>query len=218
MDLVKEKSLAKCCPELALEWHPTKNGDLLPRMFTHGTKKNVWWKCGKCGHEWQAIVKNRVGGAGCPYCSSNRILFFNIIYRYITLNKYNKYNYQYINNCKRNTSRICKYLTNQKLYSIINLQSYFFTITYYFKYAGVAELADAPDLGSGIFRCAGSTPVARTNTKSAPSGALFVLVPRVQGLKDCRLLQGKTAVFSRRGRVDICRRQIHHHSREARPY
>ena len=26
-----------------------------------------------------------------------------------------------------------------------------FTITYYFKYAGVAELADAPDLGSGIF-------------------------------------------------------------------
>lgn len=31
-----------------------------------------------------------------------------------------------------------------------------------FFFAGVAELADAPDLGSGIFRCAGSTPVART--------------------------------------------------------
>ena len=30
------------------------------------------------------------------------------------------------------------------------------------KYAGVAELADVPDLGSGVFRRAGSTPVART--------------------------------------------------------
>ncbi len=29
-------------------------------------------------------------------------------------------------------------------------------------FAGMAELADAPDLGSGIFRCAGSSPVTRT--------------------------------------------------------
>jgi hypothetical protein len=33
--------------------------------------------------------------------------------------------------------------------------------------AGVAELADAPDLGSGIERCAGSIPVARTNSTRA---------------------------------------------------
>ncbi len=32
------------------------------------------------------------------------------------------------------------------------------------KYAGVAELADAPDLGSGIHRCAGSSPVTRTKS------------------------------------------------------
>ena len=31
------------------------------------------------------------------------------------------------------------------------------------KYAGVAELADAPDLGSGVNRCAGSSPVTRTS-------------------------------------------------------
>ena len=30
------------------------------------------------------------------------------------------------------------------------------------KYAGVAELADALDLGSSVNRCAGSSPVART--------------------------------------------------------
>ena len=31
--------------------------------------------------------------------------------------------------------------------------------------AGMAELADAPDLGSGTARCAGSSPVTRTNSK-----------------------------------------------------
>ena len=30
-------------------------------------------------------------------------------------------------------------------------------------FAGVAELADAPDLGSGVNRCAGSSPVTRTS-------------------------------------------------------
>ena len=30
--------------------------------------------------------------------------------------------------------------------------------------AGVAELVDAPDLGSGIFGCGGSSPFARTIT------------------------------------------------------
>ena len=32
------------------------------------------------------------------------------------------------------------------------------------EYAGVAELADAPDLGSGIARCEGSSPFARKKT------------------------------------------------------
>ena len=43
---------------------------------------------------------------------------------------------------------------------------------YYF--AGVAELADAPDLGSGVFRCAGSTPVTRTkNGLNGNIGSVF---------------------------------------------
>lgn len=33
---------------------------------------------------------------------------------------------------------------------------------YLLQLAGMAELADAPDLGSGIERCAGSTPVPGT--------------------------------------------------------
>ena len=34
-------------------------------------------------------------------------------------------------------------------------------------FAGVAELADAPDLGSDAARRGGSTPFTRTNTKNA---------------------------------------------------
>jgi hypothetical protein len=33
-------------------------------------------------------------------------------------------------------------------------------------YAGVAKLVDAPDLGSGIVRCGGSSPFARTSLRS----------------------------------------------------
>ncbi|WP_074848134.1 zinc-ribbon domain-containing protein [Gordonia westfalica] len=26
------------------------------------------WRCGTCGHEWRATVKNRSNGSGCPRC------------------------------------------------------------------------------------------------------------------------------------------------------
>lgn len=59
-------------PELVKEWSD-RNADLSPDKVTTGSHKKVWWK-GRCGHEWQAIIKNRVNGAGCPYCSGNRVL------------------------------------------------------------------------------------------------------------------------------------------------
>lgn len=64
--------LGTVSPEVASEWSD-KNTDISPRDVTAGSHKKVWWH-GKCGHEWQAVVKNRVKGAGCPYCSSNRLL------------------------------------------------------------------------------------------------------------------------------------------------
>ena len=35
--------------------------------------KKVLW-IGACGHEWSAEIRNRVRGAGCPYCSHNAVL------------------------------------------------------------------------------------------------------------------------------------------------
>ena len=30
-------------PRLALQWHPTKNGDLKPEQVTSGSRRKVWW-------------------------------------------------------------------------------------------------------------------------------------------------------------------------------
>ena len=55
-------------PEIATEWHPTKNGDLKPIDVMPGSKKKVWW-LGKCGHEWQAVISARCKSRqGCPLC------------------------------------------------------------------------------------------------------------------------------------------------------
>jgi hypothetical protein len=62
-------SLAVVCPELAREWHPTKNGELTPHHVTHGSTRRVWWRC-QFGHEWHATVNQRScrGRSGCPHC------------------------------------------------------------------------------------------------------------------------------------------------------
>ena len=58
-------------PELAEEW--SDKNELHSDMVTTGSSKKVWWKCHICGYEWRAVIKNRVGGSGCPNCV-NRIL------------------------------------------------------------------------------------------------------------------------------------------------
>jgi len=61
--------LATTNPELASEWHPTKNGDLTIYNVTYGKADYIWWKCSKCNHEWEASLNNRSRGRGCPKCS-----------------------------------------------------------------------------------------------------------------------------------------------------
>ena len=69
-----DRSLSYRYPDIADEWHPTKNGSLTPDKISFGSCHKVWW-LGKCGHEWQAIVSNRTRrGTGCPICSGNVVL------------------------------------------------------------------------------------------------------------------------------------------------
>jgi len=67
---VLSNCLATLNPELAKEWHPTKNGSLTPFDITVGSGKKVWWKCDKGDdHEWGSQASNRSKGQGCPYCT-----------------------------------------------------------------------------------------------------------------------------------------------------
>ena len=58
-------------PELCREWDYAKN-ETTPDKVTPNSSKLVWWKCSKCQTEWQATIKNRNKGTGCPYCSGRK--------------------------------------------------------------------------------------------------------------------------------------------------
>ena len=64
-----ETDLASRFPDLAREWHPTKNLPLTPQHVLPGSEKKVWWRC-SLGHEWQAKIRSRTDGCGCPVCAN----------------------------------------------------------------------------------------------------------------------------------------------------
>ncbi|MBR4341875.1 MAG: zinc-ribbon domain-containing protein [Lachnospiraceae bacterium] len=58
---------ASLSPEIAAEWSE-KNHDK-PSNFTNHSPHFAWWKCRKCGYEWQAKIADRVKrGCGCSNC------------------------------------------------------------------------------------------------------------------------------------------------------
>lgn len=58
-------------PNVASEFHPTLNGNLKPQDLIFSTSRKVWWKCNKCGNEWQTAVRHRTldKKTGCPKCA-----------------------------------------------------------------------------------------------------------------------------------------------------
>lgn len=71
--------LASRAPELASEWHPTKNlsknGDILTaEEVAYKSGYRAWWQCER-GHEWNVTVDGRFRTKSrCPYCSGSRII------------------------------------------------------------------------------------------------------------------------------------------------
>lgn len=73
MNIKRENSLAVKYPEIAKEWHPTRNGKLTPENVSYGTKKKVWWLCNE-GHFYQASVYSRTKlNSGCTYCWNRKL-------------------------------------------------------------------------------------------------------------------------------------------------
>ncbi len=67
----KDNCLQTLNSALARQWHPTKNAPLTPGDVTTHAGKKVWWTCSR-GHEWQANIRNRSNGRGCPYCAGKK--------------------------------------------------------------------------------------------------------------------------------------------------
>ena len=68
--VVQSNSLATRHPEIAKQWHPSKNGELTPKDVSAGANKKVWWKCpAGDDHEWRATINHRTNGTGCPKCN-----------------------------------------------------------------------------------------------------------------------------------------------------
>lgn len=67
-----DNNLAIFRPQIVSQWHPTKNGTVVPQDVTPHSKRKYWWICDK-GHEWEASPNHRVRGQDCPYCSGHRV-------------------------------------------------------------------------------------------------------------------------------------------------
>lgn len=72
---MKRTKLADTHPDLVKQWHVTRNADCKPAQVGTFSHKKVWWKCptGKRDHVWQAAVRVRTAGNGCPYCANKKV-------------------------------------------------------------------------------------------------------------------------------------------------
>ena len=68
--LKNKVSFGERFPDIAKEWHPSKNKPLTPNSVAPFSEKSVWWKCKK-GHEWEALIKLRSEGYKiCKVCET----------------------------------------------------------------------------------------------------------------------------------------------------
>jgi very-short-patch-repair endonuclease len=74
--IVGETDLATTNPDIAKQWHPTKNDGLLSSQIKAGSGRKVWW-LGDCGHSWQAAPCMRTGPLNktkCSICAGKTII------------------------------------------------------------------------------------------------------------------------------------------------
>ena len=76
--MLEKYSLQVKFPDIAEQFHPTKNGDIKACQITAYSNDEYWWLCPNkcaegCPHEYKMIVSNKTQGQGCPFsgcCSS----------------------------------------------------------------------------------------------------------------------------------------------------
>lgn len=64
--------LADTLPEIASQWHPTRNGKLTPADVVWDSQRPVWWLAECCGYEWEETPRSRdkYDRLHCPQCKT----------------------------------------------------------------------------------------------------------------------------------------------------
>ena len=57
-ELPSDKKYVSDYPELVAEWHPTKNGNLLPEDIPHKVNYRLWWQCVKIASSSSKSLSN----------------------------------------------------------------------------------------------------------------------------------------------------------------
>ena len=59
-------------PELLQQWHPKRNGKLVPESIRAKSRRQIWWLEPSCGHEWVASPADRQKGRRlrCTECDT----------------------------------------------------------------------------------------------------------------------------------------------------
>lgn len=65
---VKKNNFKDNFPNIAKEW--SNKNSVSSSDVSYNSNKKYWWKCMRCGYEWEASIANRVRGTGCPKCKS----------------------------------------------------------------------------------------------------------------------------------------------------
>jgi len=69
--VTKKESFGFKHPDLVIEWGSSNK--LSPYSVSEHSNRRAWWRCRRCGREWQAAVKDRSHGKGCSACSGRHI-------------------------------------------------------------------------------------------------------------------------------------------------
>jgi hypothetical protein len=68
-------SLADTHPDIAAQWHPTRNNGKQPEDYSHGSNDKVYWLCATgAAHWYPQRIDRKVQGYGCSVCSSRRLV------------------------------------------------------------------------------------------------------------------------------------------------
>lgn len=68
----RKQWLADLSPEIASQWHPTRNGRYTPHNVVWDSQRQVWWRSECCDREWQESPRDRdkYQRLRCPACRS----------------------------------------------------------------------------------------------------------------------------------------------------